>query len=271
MAAGDYILDEDGNIKLDANGNYMVSDGAGDDCECGCGEPVVCIRCGTDPACCTSTAAVATITTKPPLAGGASDTETGRVKNHAATQFNAWDGVLDIVIHNGTDQITFNAYQEFTSDGNLYRLKTTFNPCTKELISSLEIWNGSAWVSSGLVSQFFSVPASTGAAPTYDCCTLTATRYTDNTGDSAVDEIAAVVLELTNNKCCESPDWSNSTTYALGDMVAFVGSIYRSIQNSNLNHFPSDTAWWEHVQEGLCMQTATDNCPGYDDCTEEDI
>jgi hypothetical protein len=58
MANGDILLDEDGNRKLDNDGNIMLDDGAGNDCECGCGEEVP--TCTTCRKCCISTSAVFT-------------------------------------------------------------------------------------------------------------------------------------------------------------------------------------------------------------------
>jgi Pectate lyase superfamily protein len=45
------------------------------------------------------------------------------------------------------------------------------------------------------------------------------------------------------NAIAPSP-WSNVTTYALNDVVATSGVAYHSIQNGNLNHPVTDTAWW---------------------------
>ena len=42
--------------------------------------------------------------------------------------------------------------------------------------------------------------------------------------------------------------YSSGTTYATGNRVTYLGSIYESIQNTNLNHTPSTSpAWWTLV------------------------
>lgn len=38
--------------------------------------------------------------------------------------------------------------------------------------------------------------------------------------------------------------WSNATTYALGDTASYLGNYYHSAQAGNLNHTPTDAAWW---------------------------
>jgi hypothetical protein len=45
------------------------------------------------------------------------------------------------------------------------------------------------------------------------------------------------------------PEWNAQTTYYIGSIATGVGTgiLYRSIQNTNLNHAVSDTAWWELV------------------------
>ncbi len=69
MAAGDRLLDSDGNEILDSSGNVQLSDGAGDDCCCG-----GCPECDSTPSTITITLTIP-ITTNP----GLLDTETGDV------------------------------------------------------------------------------------------------------------------------------------------------------------------------------------------------
>jgi hypothetical protein len=40
-------------------------------------------------------------------------------------------------------------------------------------------------------------------------------------------------------------EWSNATTYSQNDGVGYQGSSYISKQDGNVNHLPTDTAWWD--------------------------
>ena len=40
-------------------------------------------------------------------------------------------------------------------------------------------------------------------------------------------------------------DWSNTKTYSQDDAVGYEGLSYISKQDSNANHLPTDTAWWD--------------------------
>lgn len=40
------------------------------------------------------------------------------------------------------------------------------------------------------------------------------------------------------------PEWDSATEYRIGSFVKVSGIVYSSIQNTNINHLVSDTAWW---------------------------
>jgi len=40
-------------------------------------------------------------------------------------------------------------------------------------------------------------------------------------------------------------EWTSSTAYAADDAVGYQGSSYISRQDSNTNHVPTDSAWWD--------------------------
>ena len=40
-------------------------------------------------------------------------------------------------------------------------------------------------------------------------------------------------------------EWSNSTVYSENDAVGYRGLSYISKQDGNINHVPTDTAWWD--------------------------
>jgi hypothetical protein len=44
-----------------------------------------------------------------------------------------------------------------------------------------------------------------------------------------------------------TPGWSSSTTYGKGEIVSSAGSLYQSLQSSNLNHGVSNGLWWVNV------------------------
>lgn len=46
------------------------------------------------------------------------------------------------------------------------------------------------------------------------------------------------------------PEWDAGTTYYLNSFVSSGGLIYRSVQNTNLNHAVSDPAWWDEFSSG---------------------
>lgn len=56
--------------------------------------------------------------------------------------------------------------------------------------------------------------------------------------------------------CCfidPTPDaWSSTTTYIIDDLVAYSWGTYRSLQNNNLNHRPSDAVWWTQISSRNC-------------------
>lgn len=45
--------------------------------------------------------------------------------------------------------------------------------------------------------------------------------------------------------------WLDSTTYSEGDRVVYKGSAYESKVNANINNLPTDSTWWNKVQENF--------------------
>lgn len=69
--------------------------------------------------------------------------------------------------------------------------------------------------------------------------------------------ISAGTLSLSSTSVPETPPavWSSGTTYSLAQTVSvlqadlFTYKVYESLQNSNLNHVVSDTAWWRYLAD----------------------
>lgn len=60
--------------------------------------------------------------------------------------------------------------------------------------------------------------------------------------------------------CVATSAWDSETTYAATALVNYLGTIFVSLQDDNLNHLPSDPVWWSSVGLPCSCATSPDFC-----------
>lgn len=285
----------DGVTSLDAEGNRILSDGAGDGC-C-CQPPNLCIECLGHT--CYSDLSVADIawdfTTAPDPAWPAFVTTQYLAQRSGSLTGVPWgwsfDGFLVRSHHWGYTAMRECGTPAFDRDGEWnFKHVTSVNDGFGNLVSTGFWWGDGREELDGMLARHsYYAPTNAGryvaGTASYSNCGASGSNAifawgADMFYDGGFIEVSGSwSIAVRNNNCCRwagwdtAAVWSSSTTYAVGAWVKKAidnGYRWRSKISSNLNHaLPADNtsnAYWEST--GTCAQQV--KCPGDGLCDDEE-